>query len=182
MDVLRRLGPERADQLALYQRVGTMVGAADHVRDPEVDLVHRGRELVGRRPVRAEQRHAPVSHRALGVLASDRPGGLAMAVGALALADWTLVPHDAEPLQVPEDPAGVLVARRVGVVDPQQQRPAPLVREAAVRDGRQRVAEMERARRARREADARCHRARCYASGRKREEVHTWTPRSTSSH
>ena len=142
-----------------------MVRAADHVRDPEVDLVHRGRELVGRRAVRAKQRHAPEPHSALGVLAPDRARGLAVSVGALALAHGPFVPADAEPVQVAEDPAGVLVARRVGVVDPQQQRPAAFVREAAVRDGRQRVAEVERARRAGREANARCHRARMLRDG-----------------
>src|SRR4029077_17865608 len=45
------------------------------------------------------------------------------------------------------------VPRGVGVVDPQQQRPTVLVGEAAVRDGRQRAAQVQRPGRARCEAD-----------------------------
>ena len=76
--------------------------------------------------------------------------GLAVALLPLALAHRALVPLEPEPLEVAEDlllPARH-VARRIGVVDPQQHP----VAEAAVGDRAERVADVERARRARSEA------------------------------
>ena len=81
---------------------------------------------------------------------------LAVPLGALALQHRAFVPRDPEPLEVAQDrllPAGD-VARGIGVVDPQQHP----VAEPAVRDRAQRVAEVERARRARRKADSDGHR------------------------
>ena len=59
------LAAERRDQRSLHLRVRAMVGAADHVRDLEVEIVDRGRELIGRRAVRAQERRLPESERAL---------------------------------------------------------------------------------------------------------------------
>ena len=51
-----------------------MIGAADDVRDPEVEVVDDGRELVGRRPVAAQQRRRPGEpHGAVGVPDRRRP-------------------------------------------------------------------------------------------------------------
>src|SRR5207302_5472815 len=62
---------------------------------------------------------------------------------------------DPEPLEIAHDrlEAALDVARRIRVVDPQQQPALALVGEASVRDRAERVAEMERSRRARGEAD-----------------------------
>ena len=67
MDHLGQLTAERARDPPLELLVRTMVGAADHVRDPEVEVVGDGRELVRRRPVRTEQRHAAEAERAVRV-------------------------------------------------------------------------------------------------------------------
>ena len=98
--------------------------------------------------------------RAVGVphgAVSERPlGRLGVDAAALALPHGPFVPGDAEPAEVVEDRllAAGHVALRVGVVDAQDERAAVLVGEGAVGDGAERVAEMERPRRARREADA----------------------------
>ena len=122
-----------------------MIGTADHVRDLEVDVVDRARELVGGRPVRPQQCHATEPERAFRVRLADLMGGLAVADEAAALVHRAFVPAHADPLEVSGDRAGAVVdvARRVGVVDPEQHRAATLVGEAAVGDGAQRVAEME---------------------------------------
>src|SRR5581483_8838792 len=77
---------------------------------------------------------------------------LAVAVAALRLPYRPLLPVEAEPPQVVEDRllAAGHVAGRVGVVDPQQEP----VAEAAVRDGGEGVADVQRPGRARRETDA----------------------------
>ena len=88
---------------------------------------------------------------ALEAVAERRPH-LAVPVGALALAHRPFVPRDAEPLEVGDDrllPARD-VARRIGVVDAQEHP----VAEPPVRDRAERVADVERARRARRKADS----------------------------
>ena len=131
---------------------------------PEVDVVGDGRELIGRRPVGAQQRHSAQPQRAVGVTLGPadllRPSGrLAVERCALALPDRPLVPADPEPAKVVQDRR--LTARDdshgVGVVDPQHEGAPMLVREAAVRGGRERVAEVQRARRAGRKADADAH-------------------------
>ena len=148
---------ERANELRLQLGVRAMVAAADDVRDLEVDVVDRARELVRRRAVGAQQRRPPEAQRALGVGLADLVRRLAMAhEAARSGARGPSSQRDAEPLEVGGDRLGAAfdVARRVGVVDPQEQRAAVLVGEAAVRDRAERVAEMERAGRARSEADA----------------------------
>ena len=121
-----------------------MVGAADHMRDPEVDVVDDARQLVGGAAVGPEELDA------LELLRQAR-GRLAVALAAVALAHRPLVPVDPQPAEVVEDrlfPA-LDVPGRVGVVDPQQEGAA----EVAVGDRAEGVADVERARRARREAD-----------------------------
>ena len=54
---------ERLGQRAVQRLVRPVVVAADHVRDPEVDVVDDGRELVGRRAVRPQQRRSPIEAR-----------------------------------------------------------------------------------------------------------------------
>src|SRR5439155_22743 len=73
---------------------------------------------------------------------------------APALPQRPLVPADPEPLEIGDDrlEAALDVPRRIRVVDPQQQPALALVGKAAVRDRAERVAEVQRARRARREA------------------------------
>ena len=156
MHVLRRLAAERADQRRLQLCVRAVVRAADHVRDLEVEVVHCGRELIRRRAVRTQQGRLSEAERAVRVRLAEEVRGLAMADEAAALMDGPLVPADAEPVEVGDHrlrPA-LDVPGRIGVVDPEQQRPVALVREAAVGDGAQCVSEMERPGRARRETDA----------------------------
>ena len=133
-----------------------MVGAANDVRDLEVEIVDRRRELIGRRAVGTQQRQLPEPKRALRVGLADLVRRLAMPHEALALQQRALVPADAEPLEVGDDRLGAArdVPGRVGVVDPQQERAAALVGEVPVRDGAERAAEMQRPGRARREAHA----------------------------
>ena len=148
MDELRRRRAERLEHAPVQRLVGTVVVAADNVRDSEVDVVDHRREVIGRRAVLAQERHALEA-------VAERSPGLAVPLGAVALPHRALVPVDPEPLEVPQDrflPA-LEISRGVRVVDPKQHP----VAKAAVCDGTQRVAEMERARRARREADSDRH-------------------------
>ena len=131
--------------------VRPVVVAADDVRDPEVDVV----DDASRAGTSASRPRAAsvIPLEAVAPPSERRLRRLAVPVGALALAHRPLVPRDPEPLEVGEDrllPARD-VARRIGVVDPQQQ-PARR-RRAPVRDRAERVADVERARRARCEAD-----------------------------
>ncbi len=124
--------------------VRAVVVSADHVRDPEVGVVDDARQVVGGGAVVAEEHHALEPLR--------QPGRrLAVAVEPLALPDRPFVPFDPEPAEVVEDRlfAAGQVPCRIGVVDPQQHRPA----EVAVRDRAESVADVERARRAGGEAD-----------------------------
>ena len=154
MDVLGRLGAEGAGELDLEVGAREEVLAADDVRDPEVEVVDDGGELIGRPSVGAHERGVAEAQGALGVGGADTPRRLQVPVRALALPHRALVPGDPEPLEVAED---LLLgagrgARDVGVVDPQDERAAALVREPAVDRGRQRAAEVQRPCRARREA------------------------------
>ena len=105
VDVLGRLGAERARQRRMERGVVEMVGAADHVRDPEVDVVHDGGELVRRPAVGAQKRRSPLlaePHRAvvlaLGLAGLEHPRrDLGVALGPLALVHRPLVPGDPEP-------------------------------------------------------------------------------------
>src|SRR5829696_8390972 len=146
VDVFRRLRRERSVERAVERLVRPVVVPADHVRDREVDVVHDARELIGRRPVVAQERYALEP---LGQVCRGR----AVSLLTLALPDRPLVPFDAEPPQVLEDRllAAGDVPCGVGVVDPQQH----LAPEVPVGDGAERVSDVKRARRARSEADTR---------------------------
>ncbi len=146
VDVLGRARAESLGEPTVKVFVRTMIRATDDVRDLEVDVVDDRREVVRRGPVRASERDAfePI-----------RPESLrrvAICVLTLALTDWPLLPRDPEPLEVAHDRLLAVrdVPGGVGVVDAQEHP----VAECAVRDHRQRVADVERAGRARREANA----------------------------
>ena len=79
MDELGRIAAERPDQLCLQLGVRTVVAAADDVRYLEVEVVHCARELIRRRPVRAQQRRAAEAERAVGIWLADLVRGFAMA-------------------------------------------------------------------------------------------------------
>ena len=134
-------------QIGVQLLVRPVIRAADHVRDPEVDVVDDAREMKRRRAVAPPERHALEE-----LLETGRLRRGQVALGALALPHRALVPGDAEPAEVGDDRllAARDVPRRVGVVDPQQQ----VVAEAAVRDGAQRVADVQRPGRAGCEPDA----------------------------
>ena len=86
-------------------------------------------------------------------------GRLGVDVLALALPYGALVPAHAEPGEVGEDRLLPTMddTRGIGVVDPQNEAPTLLVGEPTIRDGHQRVPQMERTGRARREPDADAH-------------------------
>ena len=139
---------------------------ADDVRDLELEIVDDGGELVGRASVGAQKRGAGARKPqravvvALGAAALERACGCRRVdLTALALSNRPFVELDVEPGEIAED--RLLATRdrscRIRVVDPQQQRTSVRVREATVRDGRERVAEVQRAGRARGEADADGH-------------------------
>ena len=72
MRVDRRVGAERLVDAHVLGRVGVVVGAADDVGDPRVDVVDDDREVVDRRPVGARD-HEVVEQRVLelGLAAHD---------------------------------------------------------------------------------------------------------------
>ena len=106
---------ERLGEPPVQRLVRPVVVAADHVRDPEVDVVDDARKVVGRGPVLAQERDAVEA-------VAERRRCLAVALGSLALPHRPLVPREAEPVEVAEDLllAAGHVPRGVGVVDPQQ--------------------------------------------------------------
>ncbi len=146
VEVLRRGRPESLVQAPVDGLVRPVVVATDHVGDAEVAVVDHAGELVGGGAVVADERDA-VEPRHPELLRR-----CTVSLATLRLAHRPLVPLHAQPLQVVEN--RLLAARhvpgRVGVVDPQQQP----VAEAAVGDRRQRVPDVQRAGRARREANA----------------------------
>ena len=161
MDHLGQLAAERPCDPLLHLLVRPVVGAADDVRDAEVEIVDDRRELVGRRAVGARQRRPGEADRAVRIAHARRrraraAAASACALGSFALPDRPFVPADPEPLEIGENRllAAGDDALRVGVVDAQHERATVLVGECAVGDGAERVAEVERAGRARREADA----------------------------
>ena len=58
-----QLGPDRADDVDLLRRVRDVVLAADHVRDPVPDVLHRRSEVVGRPAVGADDARGPRASR-----------------------------------------------------------------------------------------------------------------------
>ena len=155
MDVFRRLEAERASELLLKLAVRTMVGAADDVRDLEVGVVDDAREVVCRTAVGPKQGQPAEAERALGVLDPDARRRLAVPLHPSALTHRPLVPADPEPFEVGDDPLlrSRHLALDVRVVDPQQEPVAA----PAIRDGRERTAEMKRAGRAGGEASSDGH-------------------------
>src|SRR5581483_6741432 len=148
MDDVRRLRAECAVEVCVQLFVHrAVIGATDHVRDLEVDVVDDAREMERRRAVVAPQHHALEALRQAGDARS-----LEVPRRSLALANGTLVPLEPEPLQVLDDALDAArdVARRVRVVDAEQQP----VAEAPVRDRAERASDVQRSGRARREADA----------------------------
>ena len=137
-----------------------MIGAADDVRDTEVEVVDDGRKLVGRRAVRPRERRPGEPDRAVLVanrsrLERDR-SRLGVTRRSRALPDRPLLPGDPEPAEVGEDrllPTGD-AAFGVGVVDTQHKDSTVLVGVGAVGHGAERVPEVKRPCRARCEADA----------------------------
>ena len=141
-----------------------MVGAADDVRDAEVEVVGDRCELVGRTSVCSQQGDAAEAERPIGV--ADRPtrdlgraGSGLVDDATRTLAHRALVPRELEPAEIVQDRSLATVdgPRRVGVVDAEHEDPPVLVGEPTVRDGRQRVAEVQRPRRTGREPDANAH-------------------------
>src|ERR1044071_530690 len=147
VDDVRRLRSERAVERRVQLLVRAMVRAADHMCDPEVGVVDDAREMERGRPVVAPHHHA------LEALGQPGPARrFEVTLCPRALAHRPLLPLDAEPPHVLDDRLLPTrhVARRIRVVDAKQQP----VAEAAVRDRAQRIPDVERSRRARREADA----------------------------
>ena len=166
MDDLRQLAAERARDALLDLHVRAVVVPADDVRDPELEIVDDGGELIRRAPVGANERRAGAREPhgavvvALGAAGLERArGGRGVRLTTLALSHRPFVELDLEPGEIAEDRllAARDGARRIRVIDPQQQRAAVRVCEPAVGDGRERIAEMQRAGRARSEANADGH-------------------------
>ena len=164
VDHLGQLAAERARDALLHLEIRPVVRSANHVRDPEVEVVDDGRELVrgacrrARRsvvPSRAS-RTEPSSSRSAPPAPSARAAASAYTSPRSLCRTGPFVELDAEPGEIVEDRLLPTLdgSRRIGVVDPQHHDAAVRVREAAVRDRGQRVAEVERAGRARSEADA----------------------------
>ncbi len=106
---LGELAAERPGDPALRLLVRAMVGAADDVRDAEVEVVGDGRELVGRASrrrgasVTPSSRSEPSASRAAPPSRSARCRRRGVDAAALALAHRPLVPGDPEPVEVVED-------------------------------------------------------------------------------
>ncbi len=146
VDVLGRRAADHVRERPVQLLVWPVIVSPQHVGDREVEIVDDAREVVGRTTVLAQERHP------LEALGQPR-GGLAVAILALALAHRALVPDDPQPAQIGEDRllATGKVSGRVGIVDAQQHRPGP--GEIAIGDGAERVPDVQRAGRARGEAD-----------------------------
>jgi hypothetical protein len=95
--------------------VRAMVGAANHMGDLEVDVVHDARQMERRWAFFAPQHHSFEPLGQAGVMRC-----LKLPLRPLALTNGAFVPVDPEPAQILEDRllAARDVAGRVGVVDP----------------------------------------------------------------
>ena len=129
MDHLGQLAPERPRDPLLHVFVRPVVGAADDVGDPEVEVVDNRCELVGGGAVRPRERGPRKPDRAVHIadracVQSERRR-LGVTLCPFALADRPLLPGDAEPAQIVQNrllPAGN-GALGVGVVDAQHRGP-----------------------------------------------------------
>ena len=122
MDVLGRLGAERARELRVQRLVRPVVVPADHVRDPEVDVVHDRGELVGGAAVLPHERHRRRAGRA------ELLGRLPVALSALGLAHRPVVPLDPEPRRsstIASSPPGTFRAGSVSSIRKSIQSPKP---------------------------------------------------------
>ena len=144
VDVLRRLGAERLEQPPVQRLVRPVVVPADHVRDRR-SRCRRRRSRGGRSACRP---------RATSVVPSKRSPSVGAASRCRSRRSlWRTGPSShSTPSHSRSSEDRLLAAghvpRRVGVVDPQQQP----VAERAVRDGAERVADVQRPGRAGREA------------------------------
>ncbi len=91
-----------------------MIGAADHVRDPEVDVVDDAARWKVGEPSSGHSITPRTAAAGSARAASDVP------LGAVALAHGAFVPADPEPAEIVDDRllAPRQVACQVGVVDP----------------------------------------------------------------
>ena len=135
-------------QVGVQLLVRPVIRAADHVGDPEVDVVDDAREVERRRAVVAPEHHALETLRAARPRAPPR-GDARRARSAAPGLRPRRCRASARSSTIASSPPGD-VPRRVGVVDPQQHP----VAEAAVRDRAQRVADVQRPGRAGCEPDA----------------------------
>ena len=153
MDHLGQLRAQSTRDRLVQREIRPVVGAADDVRDAELEIVDNGRELVGRCAVLAQERrtrlgnepHRPVRRVGRGARL-EHPLGRGRVDGpAVALADRSLVPPDLEPSEIGEH--GALPtrdgARRVGVIQAQDELPATGICERTVRDGVERIADVQ---------------------------------------
>src|SRR5262249_3140626 len=85
-DELRRVPPAGSDESRLQLRVRTVIAAAEDVRYLEIEVVDGRRELVGRRPVDAEERGTTEAQGTLGVRLAYEMRRLTVAHVPLALA------------------------------------------------------------------------------------------------
>ena len=168
VDHLRQLAAERSGDALLDRQVRAVIVATDHVCDLQIEVVRDRGKLVRRRSVRAHEGRSvvPEAHRAVRVSLGRTRGertlrDCGVARSAFALPNRAVVEQDAEPLEIAQDRRLPTLdrARRVGVVDAQDQHACLRVGEAAVGDGRQRVPEVERAGRARCEPKSNVHSA-----------------------
>ena len=139
MDELGRLRAERLEQPPVQSLVRPVVEATDDVGDPEVGIVDDAGEVIRGRTVLPDQRD-PIEALA------ERGARFPIALLPRALTHRPFVPLEPEPLEVADELllAPGDVSLWVGVVDTKQHP----VSERAVRDGAQRVADVEGAGRA----------------------------------
>ena len=157
MDVLRRLGAERADERRLQLGVRAMVGAADDVRDLEVEVVDRATRADTSACRR--RRSSVVWPKRSAPSASGSPIRCAASRWRTKRSLWRSgpssqpTPSHSRSATIASAPPSTLRAGSVSSIR-SRKRAAVLVGEAPVRDRAQRAAEMQRARRAGREAHA----------------------------
>ena len=160
MQHLRKPAAERVRHPTLNLLVRPVVGAAEDVGDTQLEVVGDGGQLIRRASILAGKRDAAEADRPVvvvhGPVLQRPPDRVGVQSRPFALSQRPFIPCDAEPAQILENrllTAGD-VARRIGVVDSKDEHAAARVGKGAVGDGTERVAQMQRPRRARREANA----------------------------